>query len=445
MMKQQTYAVAGMHCASCEAIIERRVRSLECVSDIRASISDGQVTISFEGEPPAPETLTGLFPQGLYTFSPAGSGKPGMLESIRVLGYAAAVVTLFFGLSASGLLPPLSIGSSSSYGAFFLFGLTAGMSTCAALVGGLVLALSTQWLSRIDKSTTITDKLKPQLFFNTGRIAAYAAVGALLGLLGGSVRISPGITSVMVVAVSMLMIVLALQMLGFSPFRKLRTALPKKMVLGASRGFSKRGMLLPFPSGIMTILLPCGFTLAAESAAILSGSPWQGMAIMTFFVLGTLPPLLAIGLSSSELARRPGTSRLFTKTAGLLVMFLTLYNLNSQFGIAALIAGKPSVQSTTPAAANAASGKEVRTIYTNAADIVPANFVLKRGEKVRFVVDSRDTASGCMSTIMVPGLWNRPEDLVRGKTIVMEFTPIKPGNYQITCAMGVPRGTITVK
>ena len=444
-MNQRIYSVAGMHCPSCEAIIEKKVRSLEGVSEVQASMSGNKVTISFEGEPANPETLTGLFPEGLYSFSLEKAGGEGMFETIRVLVYAAAVVALFFGLSVSGFLPQLSIGSGSSYGAFFIFGLTAGMSTCAALVGGLVLTLSGQWLSRNDRRATLTDKLKPQLLFNTGRITAYAAAGAMLGLFGGSVRISPSLTSAMVVAVSTLMIVLALQMLGISPFRKLRTSLPKKFVSGASGGFSKRGMLLPFPSGIMTILLPCGFTLAAESVAILSGNPWHGMAIMTFFVLGTLPPLMAIGLSSTELARRPGTSRLFTKTAGLLVIFLTLHNLNSQFGIAALIAGKPAPQATAPSTATAAGVKEVRTIYTNAADIVPANFVVRRGEKVRFVVDSRDTASGCMSTIMVPGLWNRPEDLVRGKTIVMEFTPVKAGLYQITCAMGVPRGTITVK
>jgi len=446
MIKQQIYAVAGMHCPSCEAIIEKRVLALDGVSGVEASMAHSRLTITFDGEPPAPEELTRLFPRGLYTFTRTPARQSGLPEALRVLGYAAAVVALFFGLSASGLMPSLAIESSSSYGAFFLFGLVAGMSTCAALVGGLVLALSTQWLSGIGKSATMSDKLRPHLLFNAGRIAAYATAGTLLGLLGGSVRFSTVFTSLMVIAVSTLMIVLALQMLGFTPFSKLRIALPKRLVHGVSRGFSKRGLLLPFPSGIMTILLPCGFTLAAESAAVLSGNPWHGMAIMTFFVLGTLPPLLAIGLSSTELGSRPGSSRLFMKTAGLLVIFLTLYNLNSQFGIAALIAGKPSARPTTAGTAQSgAGGKMVRTIYTNAADIVPANFVVNRGDKVRFVVDSRDTASGCMSTIMVPGLWNRPEELVRGKTVVMEFTPFKPGLYQITCAMGVPRGTITVK
>jgi plastocyanin domain-containing protein len=49
-----------------------------------------------------------------------------------------------------------------------------------------------------------------------------------------------------------------------------------------------------------------------------------------------------------------------------------------------------------------------------------------------------------MSTIVVPGLWNRPLALKKDQTLVMEFIPQKPGVYQIACAMGVPRGTIKV-
>ena len=49
-----------------------------------------------------------------------------------------------------------------------------------------------------------------------------------------------------------------------------------------------------------------------------------------------------------------------------------------------------------------------------------------------------------MSTIMVPGLYDDPQYLSAGETLIMEFTPTKTGTYQITCAMGVPRGTIIV-
>ena len=83
--------------------------------------------------------------------------------------------------------------------------------------------------------------------------------------------------------------------------------------------------------------------------------------------------------------------------------------------------------------------------YTTAHDISPNTFTVKTGEKVRLEINPTDTASGCMSDIMIPGLWEKPQPLIKGKKVVMEFTPQKPGAYKITCAMGVPRGVINVR
>jgi uncharacterized protein len=89
--------------------------------------------------------------------------------------------------------------------------------------------------------------------------------------------------------------------------------------------------------------------------------------------------------------------------------------------------------------------KTVTTVYTTAKDIAPNSFTVETGQKVRFEVNPTDTGSGCMSAIMIPGLWDKPEPLVKGKKIVMEFTPKHPGTYKITCAMGVQRGVINVR
>lgn len=444
-MKRKIYGVSGMHCASCEAIIEKKVKTLAGVDDAKASMADGTVTISYKNEPPAVEKLKKLFPGNHYSFSETPSAKGTLPELIRVTGYAAAVVALFFGLSASGLLPSLMIDSKSSSGAFFLFGLIAGLSTCAALVGSLVLALSTQWRSSDGTSpSSFGEKIRPHLLFNTGRMAAYAITGAVLGLLGGSFRISAGFSSGIVIAVSALMLLLALQMLGFSPLKSLRVALPKKMVDKAGSGVSRNGLIRPLPTGFMTILLPCGFTMAAEGAAILSGNPWQGMTIMTFFVMGTMLPLLVIGMSGSEFSSRPSTSRVFMKTAGLLVIFFTLYNLNSQFGLAAKVAGRNEPPAQLKTAAVAGAPRIIRTAASNGY-FSTNRFDVRKGEKIRFIVDAKDNGYGCMNAVMVPGLWNRPEYLVQGRQAVMEFTPNKPGLYQITCAMGMPWGVINVK
>ncbi len=99
-----------------------------------------------------------------------------------------------------------------------------------------------------------------------------------------------------------------------------------------------------------------------------------------------------------------------------------------------------------PATMFAAEGAITFSInYTKSKDIAPSSFTVNAGEKVRLEINPIDTASGCMSDIMIPGLVEKPQPLVKGKKVVMEFTPQKPGTYKITCAMGVQRGVLHVR
>ncbi|MEI7825135.1 MAG: cupredoxin domain-containing protein [Chlorobiaceae bacterium] len=99
-----------------------------------------------------------------------------------------------------------------------------------------------------------------------------------------------------------------------------------------------------------------------------------------------------------------------------------------------------------PTSSFAVAGAESFSVgYTKAHDIAPSTFTVKKGEKVHIEINPSDTATGCMSEIMIPGLWDKPQPLVKGKKIVMEFTPQKTGAYKITCAMGVQRGVINVQ
>lgn len=97
---------------------------------------------------------------------------------------------------------------------------------------------------------------------------------------------------------------------------------------------------------------------------------------------------------------------------------------------------------------NQASGNKeaqiVKTSYTYSSDIVPNSFSVKAGLPVRVEVDVKENGQGCMSTIMIPGLFSQPQFLEKGKIIAMEFTPLEKGEYPITCAMGVKRGMLRV-
>jgi plastocyanin domain-containing protein len=77
-------------------------------------------------------------------------------------------------------------------------------------------------------------------------------------------------------------------------------------------------------------------------------------------------------------------------------------------------------------------------------DIQPNVFKIKKGTPASLEIAVKENGEGCMSSIMVPGLYNESEYLQAGKTIVMKFTPEQTGDYEITCAMGVPRGIIKV-
>ena len=104
------------------------------------------------------------------------------------------------------------------------------------------------------------------------------------------------------------------------------------------------------------------------------------------------------------------------------------------------------VMLASPASSFAIAAAESFSVgYTKAHDISPSTFTVKKGEKVHLEINPSDTATGCMSDIMIPGLWDKPQPLVKGKKIVMEFTPQKSGAYKITCAMGVQRGVINVR
>lgn len=438
-----------MHCASCELLIEQELSAMPGVTGVEASMTRGEVDFEYVLEKPSVEQLNDKFKAQNYVFSEQPFApkrdKAGRGETLLV---ALAVIAGFLVLNDLGLASFARINSDSSLAAFFVFGLIAGVSSCAALIGGLVLSFSSQWSKGQEKNG-----MKPHLLFNGGRLISFALLGALLGLVGEKFTISPTFTSLAVLIVSLLMLILALQMLGIASLDRFRIALPKSI---SRRAVTEKptGERTPFMIGFLTILLPCGFTVVAEGAAILAGSPVRSSMIMLSFVLGTTLPLLFIGLGSNKLLLDRKMSGRFLKVAGILIIFFVSYNLNTQFGFTRSLQSDAIVSNSTSQTVPGGADdvfqsipndiQLIKAVYTLASDIQPNTFEVKKGKPVRFEVEVKDNGSGCMSTIMIPGLWDKALTLKKGKTLVMEFTPSKSGDYEITCAMGVPRGTLKV-
>ena len=148
-IKEHTYYVRGMHCASCEVLIEKKLLESGSIKSVEASMAKGEALIEYEGKRPTPKRLNEIFKREGYVFSDlprqseAKAGQPREFFIIFCIGLL--IIIGFIGLNKLGLSGLINVGSKSSLLMFFAFGLIAGISSCAALVGGIILSMSKQW------------------------------------------------------------------------------------------------------------------------------------------------------------------------------------------------------------------------------------------------------------------------------------------------------------
>lgn len=469
--KDNTYGecklfVNGMHCASCEVLIERKLLKEKGVKFVDASLKDSSVVVKYEGRKPELRDLNKLFIENGYTFSqmavgdkkdePLFSFKNNLLhinnekfEKYFLIGLILIIVLILFRyLHSSGVLANISLNSTSSYVSFFLFGLIAGLSSCAALVGGLLLSLSKQWSEMYIDSDSKSKRLIPFTMFNIGRLVSFTILGGILGSLGGVLGLSlngtPLGTAILIIVVSIVMLILGLQMLGVQWAQRFRIALPKsvsRMVVGSEK---TKGVFTPLIIGAGTFFLPCGFTLIAQGFALTSGSFLTGALMMLAFSLGTLPVLAGIGFMSSSLSTKPKLNYIFTMVAGVLVVFFSLYNINSQLNVL----GFKSVSDIKIGVDRKDEGSDIEYVDidesgTQVMNITATGFIyqpegstnLKAGVPAKLVVNNVDMI-GCGNYMAARGLFPSFVELKPGENTIYIPNPVK-GTYKLTCSMGM--------
>ena len=467
-MKEHVYKVEGMHCASCEILIEKKLLDLPNIKAVDASTSKGEVVVEYDGDRPGiplgPERLNKMFKEENYKFLDIASLKPdnnkrkmesgtekkGISSTLIAFNIAIFIIIGFLILSKAGITSFFNLSSTSSLITFLGFGLLAGISSCAALVGGMVLSMSKQWQELYSDEQTTYGRLKPHLIFNAGRLISYAVLGGVLGAIGSRLQISFQFTSFLVIAVSFLMIALGLQMLGVKALRRFQFTLPKFATRYIANEKNFQGKYMPFIMGAMTFFLPCGFTITAQGLALLSGNVFQGALMMLAFALGTVPMLIFIGLSSVKFSAKPHMAEKFSKVAGFLVLFFALFNLNSQMNVLGFIGfGDIISQNKTQTVVDEkdlpliVDGKQVVKMNASASGYSPNYIKIRVGIPVRWEVTDTGT-SGCTNAIISNSLFSGQISLTPGKVSVKEFTPEKIGKFRFSCWMGMVTGVIEV-
>ena len=327
MLKKYTFHVSGTHCASCKILIEDILNEQDFIQESKVDLKKEIVEVETTSEQ-SPEELATILtskikPNG-YTLSVVKvlQEKEGDDVIWQAIPVGLLFLALFFILQKSGILN-FGIGGETTPTTSFIVGLIASVSSCLAIVGGLVLSLSAK-ISEDNVSDT-----KTFILFHLGRLVSFALLGGALGFLGGAIGINFTFTAILGIVASLVMIMLGLNLVGV--LAKNKIALPS----GVFSFFRKieHKTFTPLILGFATFFLPCGFTQAMQVSAISSGSFTAGMLIMFAFALGTLPMLSFLSFGSASLAHGK-YAPLFFKSAGVVVIGLGLFALLS--GLAGL-------------------------------------------------------------------------------------------------------------
>lgn len=441
---KKTVQIQGMHCQACELLLERKLKQVPGIQNVYASLSTQSVTIDSKDSVTKADILKALDGTGYsiaekeHTVSKIqywnSAGIPVILTVLTILWFISVFLEEF------GFGAGFQLTDSSSLVAFFIFGLIAGVSSCAALVGGLMLTLSKGWQS----------KTEPYFLFNSGRIISFMIFGAVLGMVGSAFQMSLSTTAILVSVVSLLMVFVGLQMLNVPFFRSIRLQLPKRLTSYLADETHFAGRFMPAFAGAGTFFLPCGFTLLAQSIALATGNPILSAFMMGAFAFGTLPVLVLMSMGSITFQKNPSFQFVFSTAVATIIIAFGIYTFNSQLLILGVSpfssnAVVKSAADTSISGIDAEglgveltqeNGTEVQKVYMRANQFAyyPKTLVMKAGIPTTVRI-SADNVLGCAQAMYFQGLstdivyLNKPESEI-------SFTP-KKGTYTISCTMGM--------
>ncbi len=319
-MKKYTFHVSGTHCASCKILIEDILGEQDFIKKVEVNLKNETVEVEVIGEQ-SMEEVAGILtekvkPNG-YILSVEKAVKENKKDDLfwKAILIGVAFLILFFLLQKSGILN-FGIGGKTTPTTSFLIGLVASVSSCLAVVGGLILSLS----AKISQDN-VSDK-KNMVLFHTGRIVSFALLGGVLGAVGKALGVNFTLSAILGLITAVIMLMLGLSLVGI--FKKSKITLPS----GIFKFFRKieHKTLTPILIGFGTFFLPCGFTQSMQVVALSSGSFVSGALIMFAFALGTFPVLALLSFGSASLAQSKHAP-LFFKSAGVVVVGLGIFAL----------------------------------------------------------------------------------------------------------------------
>lgn len=444
--------ISGTHCRSCEILIEEAFMKIPGVQKVEVRFSDGRAKVwmshavsleNFKAALNGTEYTVSIWEENAVHSGVLSSGCeiPGKNTKRDYFEIGAILLIFMAGYLIAGeldILPKAALPANMTLGVVFVMGLIAAASSCLAVTGGLLLAIAAKFSER-HPDLTGWQKFKPTLAFNLGRVVSYAVLGGAVGALGSLLTFSPRAMGFVTIGVSIIMIAFGFQLLKLFPWmRRLSVPMPKFFARQLQRLSEKSDHpAASFILGAGTFFLPCGFTQSLQLYVLSQGDFASGALIMFVFSLGTLPALL--GLSAISSFAKGAFQRYFLKFAGVSVVLLGFFNMNSGLNLtgspvtlASLILPRQE-SDVVDSNVKIVDGKQVVNMTIDGLDYYPHQFKVLQGVPVEWNIDGTGSV-GCAQVITVPKLGLT--EWVNGKKAIA-FTPRESGRIRFSCSMGM--------
>ena len=446
-----TVPISGMTCTSCEKRVTKALKKVPGVRSVHVSATRGTAVVGGDARVDRDRLDAAIRSAGYEPGAPPWLTRDrSVWRTVAVAALAvAALATALSVLGPADLLAGVSDPGRGGLLLVLILGVTAGVSTCMAMVGGLVLGFSASHAAahatRGGARLPFTTRMRPQLAFNAGRIVGFGVLGALLGALGSTMSLPTRVTGVLVLAVAVVMFLLGIRLTGVSPrvaawSPRLPAGLGRVLGIEAATdaGYSHWRTALV---GAASFFLPCGFTQAVQVYALSTASPLAAGGIMATFALGTTPGLLALA-SVPEVTTGTRQATVL-RVVGVLVLAFALLNVSSGLNLLGLSGGAASAAGARTASANVTVVDGVQTVRMTQTPggYEPADTVIYAGMPTTWLIDGTSKFD-CSALLRVPDLGIKV-NLAEGPNTV-RLPALETGTVHFTCVMGMYSGNLFV-
>ncbi len=326
----------------------------------------------------------------------------------------------------------------------FLTGLGTGGLSCLAVQGGLLIGLlAKKELSEESRTSRWQRLLLPVGGFLIAKVLVYTILGFLLGAIGAKLQLTTTALVWLQSFAAVFMVVTGIRLIWPQWLPWLAITPPASVRRMVRKSAKSELLVAPIILGALTVLIPCGTTLAMEASALATGNPLRASGILFYFIIGTVPLFFIIGILAK------GTNLLQNKlkyVTALLVICTGLYSFNavlnmidSPYSFRNEMKSLNYALSSTPATNQKSDTHPTIIVSTTGYD--PDTVTVPAGQPVTLTFNAPGKLS-CTSLLRIPKLGIEKTLTLSSSTDIQATFPTA-GSYTFTCGMGMFSGTIT--